>query len=189
MKNILIILGHPDKESLCGKLADFYEKGAESSDAEVLRINLGDLKFDPILWNGYAKVQKLEPDLVRAQRDIKWADHLVFVYPNWWGSFPALMKGFFERVFLPGFAYKYKGPITVGLLKKKTARFIITMGEPLLLYKFSGRLAEKTLKKSILRFCGIKKIKTTLFGSVDNAKSKKRKRWLKKVYKIGKKLK
>ena len=164
-KNILIILGHPDKESFCGALAGEYEKGAKKAGANVKRINLGELKFDPILWKGYKAIQKLEPDLARAQKDIKWANHLVFVHPLWWGGMPALMKGFFDRMLLPGFAFYFKKGARKPekLLKGRTARLIVTMGAKQRLLRIAGLLEEKIMDGGVLSFCGIKPMKTTIF--------------------------
>src|SRR3990172_11834160 len=106
-KKILIILGHPSRESFCNAIIENYAEGVSEGGGEVRKIYLGELKFDPILWNGYAKIQELEDDLKRVQEDIKWADHLVFVYPTWWGGMPALLKGLVDRAFLPGFAFKF----------------------------------------------------------------------------------
>jgi NAD(P)H dehydrogenase (quinone) len=105
---ILIILGHPRADSFCGALAEAYAEAARAGGSEVRVISLGSLSFDPILHNGYAAVQPLEPDLFAAQAAISWAEHLVFVYPLWWGAMPALLKGFIDRVFLPGFAFKFR---------------------------------------------------------------------------------
>ncbi|MCW8942780.1 MAG: NAD(P)H-dependent oxidoreductase, partial [Gammaproteobacteria bacterium] len=66
-KNILVILGHPDKNSFCDLLAKTYIDSAKVSGSEVRQLQLGELKFDPILWNGYNKIQVLEPDLIKAQ--------------------------------------------------------------------------------------------------------------------------
>lgn len=82
-KNILIINAHPDKESFCFALAERYKVGAYQSGAVVKIVHLIDLKFNPILTYGYRKISPLEPDLVQIQQDILWANHLVFVYPNW----------------------------------------------------------------------------------------------------------
>ena len=98
MKKILIINGHPDKESFCFALAQSYQKGVEAVGATCKTVHLIDLKFNPILTNGYRKVTELEPDLIQIQKDIQDANHLVFVYPNWWSTYPALLKGFFDRV-------------------------------------------------------------------------------------------
>jgi len=82
MKKILIINGHPDKLSLCFGLAESYKKGAESTGAECKLVNLVDLKFNPVLMNGYRERTELEPDLLKIQQDIVDANHLVFVYPT-----------------------------------------------------------------------------------------------------------
>lgn len=69
-------------------------------------IRLRDLKFNPILEYGYRKRTELESDLLDSQKKILWADHIVWIYPVWWGSVPALLKGFLDRVLIPGFAFK-----------------------------------------------------------------------------------
>jgi len=132
MKKVLIINGHPDKESLCYSMAAIYQKGALSSGAESKLVNLIDLHFNPNLESGYRKQTELEPDLLAIQQDILDAQHVVFVYPNWWGTFPALLKGFIDRVFLPGFGFKYRenSPFWDKLLKGKSARLIVTMDTP-----------------------------------------------------------
>ncbi len=106
MRKILIINGHPDKESYCFALAEAYSKGALASGAEVQEIVVADLQFSPNLQFGYRKRTELEPDLKDSWEKIQWADHLVWVYPVWWGSIPAILKGFVDRVFLPGFVFK-----------------------------------------------------------------------------------
>ncbi|MBU2566427.1 NAD(P)H-dependent oxidoreductase [Patescibacteria group bacterium] len=167
-KKILIILGHPDSKSFCGGLADAYESGAKQSKFQIKRINLGKLKFDPILHNGYNKIQILEPDLVKAQKDISWADHIVWIFPSWWSLYPAIMKGFIDRIFLPGFSFKYTGSYTWNrLLPNKTSRIIMTMGGPAFYYNlFIGAPAIQALKKGTLEFCGIKPVYTTLIGQI-----------------------
>ena len=131
MKKVLIINGHPDKKSLCFALAEQYKKGAQKSGASCKIIHLIDLKFNPISM-GYNVLLELEPDLLKTQQAILEADHLVMVYPNWWGTYPALLKGFIDRVFLPNFAFKYHkdSPMPEKLLKGKTARMIVTMDTP-----------------------------------------------------------
>jgi len=106
MSHTLIIDGHPDEESYCSALANAYLEGASNQAGKVDIIRIRDLQFDPNLRYGYRQRTELEPDLVKCQELIKDATHLVWVYPVWWGSVPAIMKGFLDRVFLPGFAFE-----------------------------------------------------------------------------------
>jgi putative NADPH-quinone reductase len=180
-RNILLILGHPDAESFCGLLADEYVEGATGAGAEVRRIDLGRLRFDPVLHRGYKVIQKLEPDLVRAQQDILWAEHLVFVYPMWWGSMPALLKGFLDRTFLPGFAFKFydeESYLWKGLLKGRSARIMITLdGPPVAVNLLYQSPAIKMMKGMTLEFCGLRPVRVNQFGSVKRATRARRILW------------
>jgi putative NADPH-quinone reductase len=192
MKRILVINGHPDKESLCTALADKYKIGADESGADCNLINLTDLDFSPVLSYGYRKRTDLEPDLQNIRELISNANHLVFVYPNWWGTYPALLKGFIDRVFLPGFAFEYqeKSPFPKKLLKGKTARLIVTTDTPNWYYSLVYRKpGHNSMKKSVLGFCGIKPVKISSFGPVKISTDIQRNKWLKKVEKLGKELK
>ncbi len=166
MKNILLILAHPDKNSTSARLIDVYAQEAQRIGHTTRIIRLGDLSFDLNLSKGYKEVQGLEPDLKKSQEDILWADHLVFAFPIWWYIFPAILKGFIDRVFLPGFAFKYKekSPMSDKLLKGKTADIICTSGAPKVFYFFKGGNIGPKLLQNILKFCGIKTNKKILFG-------------------------
>lgn len=188
VKKILIINGHPDPESLCADLALSYKKGAERTNADCKLINLTDLKFDLNLHYGYRQRTELEPDLLNIQQDILDADHLVFIYPNWWGTYPALLKGFIDRVFLPKFAFKYRENSLLWdkLLTGKTARLIVTMDTPkwyyTLVYRNPGH---HSMKKGILEFSGIKPVRITSFGPIKLSDEKKRQNWINKVEQLG----
>lgn len=190
-KKILLILGHPNKETFCGSLLESYKKGALKAGAEIKEIFVGDLNFDPILHRGYKEIQELEPDLVKAQELIKWAEHLVFVYPTWWATMPALLRGFFDRVFLPGFAFKYRENSSFWdkYLTGRSARVITTMDAPawynFLVYSNAG---QKALKRGTLQFCGIKPVKVTTIGGVKAMKKEQLTNWLAKVEKLGESL-
>ena len=187
-KKTLLVLGHPDTASFCGALADAYQQGAQNEGVEIKRIDVADLSFDPILKRGYKEIQTLEPDLEKAQEDILWAEHLVFVYPIWWAMMPALLKGFLDRVFLPGFAFKYKedSPWWDRLLNGRTGHMITTMDAPLLYFwVVNWNSGHRAMKKATLEFCGVKPVKITSFGQVKSSSLEKRKRWLKKTRKLG----
>jgi len=180
-KKILVVLCHPDNNSFCGSITQSYVDGAMGVGADIRELKLGELTFDPVLWNGYNKIQELEPDLVKAQELILWSNHLVFVYPNWWGSMPALMKGFFDRVFLPGFAFKYGegSSLPDKLLKGRTAHLMVTMDTPAWYYRWVfHRPGHNQMKKTILEFCGIKVAKISEFAPIKGSNQEKREKWI-----------
>ncbi|SDJ16604.1 NAD(P)H-dependent oxidoreductase [Chryseobacterium jejuense] len=192
MKKIAIINGHPNKESFNFGMAEAYKNGAIEAGAEIKEITIADLNFNPNLQFGYQKRMELEPDLLNAWEVILWADHLVWVHPVWWGGLPALMKGFIDRLFLPGFAYKYRENSLWWdkLLEGKTAHIITTIDQPGWYYRLMyGRPSVNQLKKSTLEFCGIKPVKVTYLGIIRTSNEEQRKKWLKKVKSLGQKLK
>lgn len=191
-KKILVINGHPNKESLNFALANAYQKGAETAGAEVKVILIADLKFNPNLQHGFMKRTELEPDMVAAWDKIKWAEHIVFVHPVWWGGLPAITKGFIDRLFLPGFAFQYKENSVWWdkLLKGKTARIITSLDQPSWYYwVVYGKPSVNQLKRATLEFCGVKPVKITYFGVVKTASDELREKWLKKVELMGCKFK
>lgn len=189
---ILVINGHPNKESFNYGLMVAYLSGAKDSGAEVQQIIISDLNFDPNLKFGYQKRTELEPDLVDAWGKIKWADHIVWIHPVWWGGLPAQMKGFIDRLFLPGYAFRYKENSVWWdkLLKGKTAHIITTLDQPSWYYRYKyGRPSINQLKKATLEFCGINPVKVTYIGIVKSSSPELRKKWLDKVKELGAKQK
>jgi len=187
-KKILVINGHPDEESFNYGLSAAYIKGAKNTDADVKEIQIRNLQFNPNLAFGYRKPTSLEPDLLNAQELIKWADHLVWVYPVWWGSVPAIMKGFIDRVFLPGFAFKKrKGSVWWDrYLEGKTAHLICTMDQPTWYYRWINKApSHSAMKKLTMNFVGVKKVSTTAIGPLRLSEESFRKKWLQKVENLG----
>jgi len=182
-------MGNPDKESYSARIADAYGEGAVSAGHEVTRINLSDLHFDPVLHLGYKEIQELEPDLLMVQEKIKESDHIVFVYPNWWCTMPAAMKGMFDRMWLPGFAFNFD-KINKKLIQRltgKTARVIIIAGthSPFMTWwKFGDYTNE--LVHGILGFAGIK-TKATALGPTNKAAPEVLDKWAQKVKRLGEK--
>jgi putative NADPH-quinone reductase len=180
-KRILLILGHPQRDSFCGAIANSYMEGAKAAGNEVQLIVLGNLSFDPLLHDGYAKIQELEPDLVAGQAAITWAQHIVFVYPIWWGAMPALLKGFIDRIFLPGFAFKYRegSQFWDRLLLGRSARLLVTMDTPPWYFRWVYRMpGHNQMKRTILEFSGIKPVTISSFGPIKGSNQQKRERWL-----------
>lgn len=191
MKHILIINGHPDKESYNTALAKSYYEGTLKTNAIANLIHLSDLKFSPNLEFGYRKRSPLEPDLEQAINAIKEADHIVWVFPVWWYGYPALLKGFIDRTFLPGITFKpIEGkPIPEKLLKGKTSRIIVTADTPKWYdYLIMKRPAINQFKKGTLEFCGIKPVKVSYIAPIKNSSQIFRENWLKKVLDLGENL-
>ncbi|CAM1367245.1 NAD(P)H-dependent oxidoreductase [Tenacibaculum xiamenense] len=189
-RKILIINGHPDKESFCFGIHNAYKKGVQQSKAELKEIIIRELQFDPNLTFGYRQRTKLEPDLIEAQKKIMWASHIVWIYPVWWGSYPAIMKGFIDRTFLPGFAFqKREGSVWWDkFLTKKSARVISTLDQPAWYYKFINKCpSHSSIKNLTCSFVGIKPVKFTTIGSLRLSKDEYRKAWLSKIELLGKK--
>ncbi len=191
MKRILIINGHPDQNSFNAALSKSYEAGARTTSAQVKTIHIADLDFNPNLAYGYRKRSQLEPDLEMAIDLMKAADHLVWIFPMWWYSTPALLKGFIDRTFLSGITFlPIEGKaLPKPLLKGKSARIILTADTPKwydILYM--KRPTINQFKKGTLAFCGIKPIKTTYLAPVKTANPKARQKWLEQVNYLGKTL-
>lgn len=192
MKNVLIINGHPDKESFNWALAESYKNGATMVEAQVETIDLIDLEFDPILKYGYRIPYELEPDLQEAIQKIKKADHIVWFFPMWWYGLPALLKGFIDRTFLPNITFKYqKGKLfPEKLLKGKTSRMVITSDTVSWYHTyFMGKPVINQMKKGVLEFCGITPVRTTYLGPVKSSTVGQRKKWILLVNKLGEELK
>ncbi|MCP4131944.1 MAG: NAD(P)H-dependent oxidoreductase [bacterium] len=190
-KKILVIQAHPNNESFSAALADSYGQGAEAAGAEVRYLNLTDMDFDPILRKGYQEIQELEPDLVKAQEYIIWANHLVFTYPIWWATIPALLKGFIDRTILPGFAFQQsqKNEFPGKLLKGRSAHLIVTMDSPPWYFRFfTKRPGHNMMKKGTLQFCGVKPVRITEFAPIKTSTPEQRQKWLESIKEKGKKL-
>jgi len=188
-KNIVVINGHPDDESLCSSIADKYISGARNADHKVEYLCLRELKFDYMLHHGFRLPQDLEPDILRSQEKIRKADHVVFITPLWWGSMTGLLKCFMDRVLVNGFSQQYN-PNTKKmdkLLKGKTASVIYTQSAS----KFATRFLLHDgfwhmFKNGSLRFCGFEKIKRCYFSKISKKSKNDIGNILIKIEKLGK---
>ncbi len=180
-KRILVLLAHPDSGSLNAALAERYCKSARDQGAEVVYLQLGTMQFDLVLRKGYSDDQSLEPDLQDAQEKIEWAQQLVIFSPLWWGSIPALFKGFIDRVFLPGWAFTYVGKMPKGLLTGRNAHVVTTMDSPGFWYRIKNRNSlQRTLGSVTLAFCGFKTSFTMLYNVKHSAEAT-REKWMTKM--------
>ncbi len=186
MKRILVIDAHPGTDSLCSALAAAFTAGATAKGAEVERVDLRDLEFDPILHEGYKQEQAWEPDLQKAWQAIEQAAHICIVYPTWWGGHPALMQGFIERVFLPGRVANFKEDGSWDrLLTGRTADLITTMDTPPWYYRWINRNCGLVrVRQTIMEFTGVK-TRAHAFGSVIKSNQSTREKWLQAAERIG----
>lgn len=186
-KNILIIQGHPDAGGghFCHALADAYAEGALAGGHVVKRIAVGALDF-PLLRTKEDWDRQPPPDVLReSQETIRWAQHIVIVYPLWLGSMPALLKAFFEQVFRPNLLGTQENAQSLLALRGRTAHIVITMGMPALIYRwYFGAHSLKSLERNILKFVGIKPVRESLIGSVE-AREPKRIAWLEHMRAFG----
>ena len=186
-KRVAVIVGHPAADSWCGALADSYAAAARAGGHEVRMVHLAQLDFDPSLHEGYRQIQALEPDLLAAQATLAWAEHLVIAYPIWWGSVPALLKGFLDRILLPGFAFKYRPgkAFPEQLLRGRSAQLLVSMDTPPWYFRWVYRMPGIVqLKKTTLEFCGIAPVKVAAFGPLIASSPAQRASWLIKAARL-----
>jgi putative NADPH-quinone reductase len=189
-RRITLVQGHPDPDParFCHALADAYAEGAAGGGHEVRRIEVAALDF-PLLRSRHAwEHEPPPPDIRAAQETIRWAGHLVILYPLWLGGMPALLKGFLEQVARPDFAFLpgQGGTMAKGSLTGRSARIVVTMGMPALLYRwYFGAHSLKSLERNILGFVGIGPIRESLVGMVESPNPARRQRWLERMRTLG----
>lgn len=189
---VLVILGHPRPGSFAESLAEAYITGARSAGAQVHYIRLYDLDFHLHVTKKKMRSQRSEPDIEYARQCIAKADHLVFVYPTWWATMPALLKGFLDRVLLPGFAFEEKERNTdwIQLLRGKSAQLITTMDTPMWVYRILYRApGTNAMRHGTLGYCGIRPVRFLGFSPVSYTTEAERIKWIDRVRKQGEKLK
>ena len=169
-QNILILNGHPDAAStgLCHALASAYEDGARSAGHAVRRLDVAKLDFG--LLHSQASFEKDAPPaaVAAAQESIRWSNHVVVIFPMWLGDMPAVLKAFFEQALRPGFAFTHRASgFPIQHMKGRSARIVVTMGMPALIYRWYFRAhGLKNLKRNVLKFVGFSPVRDTLVGRV-----------------------
>ena len=159
-KKILVLDGHPARESFCGALATQYAAAATQKGHDVRVVRLADLSFDPDLGtSSFSKIKPLEDDLEAFWESLQWCDHFVIAHPLWWGGLPAKLKGLIDRVLLPGKAFQYVPgkALPAKLMSGRTSEVLVTSDTPGWAFRLMYSLAiRKQMKRQILDFCGLK---------------------------------
>lgn len=182
---IAIVQGHPTPAGghFCHALAQSYARGAREGGHDLREIVVATLEFPLLRTKEEWEAGAPPPPIRAAQETVLWAEHLVILYPLWLGSMPALLKGFLEQALRPGFAI---GKDWERLLSGRSARIIVTMGMPALVYRwYFGAHSLKSLERNILRLCGIGPIRESLVGSVEGMGDERRRRWLERMVVLG----
>jgi putative NADPH-quinone reductase len=191
-QRVVIIQGYPDPggNRLCHALADAYAEGATEVGHRVERIELAQLNFPMLRTQQEFETGELPEALAPARDEIVSAQHLVFVFPLWLGTMPALLKAFLEQLMRPGVAFEYRVQcFPRQLLAGRSARVIVTMGMPALIYGWHFRAhGVRGLERSILQFAGMKPVRETLLGMVEAVSDTRRRRWPNRIAGYGRRL-
>lgn len=192
-RRILIVQGHPDASAphLCHTLAQAYADGARSAGHALRTVHVAALDFPLLRSQREWEQGALPPTLQAAQDDIAWAEHLVFFFPLWLGDMPALLKGFLEQVARPGFAFKAAAgqgdtPFSRKGLKGRSARLVVTMGMPAFVYRwFFLAHSVRSLERNVLGFVGIRPVRATLVGGVEQLGESGIRQWQRTMQGLG----
>lgn len=185
--NILIIQGHPDPDQrhFCHALADAYAEAAEQAGHSVRRVEVARLEFPLVRQAEDWKHGEPPPAIAGVQSEVLRAGHIVIIHPLWLGTLPALLKGFLEQVFRQSFAFGADPMKPERRLRGRSARIVVTMGMPAWIYRvYFMAHGLKNLERNILRFCGIKPVRSSLVGMVEGGPAR-RERWLERMRRIG----
>lgn len=189
-KRIAIIQGHPDPAGnrYLHALADAFAAGAAEGGHELRRIEVARLEFPILRTQADFQHDAIAADLLASQDAIRWAQHIVILYPLWLGTMPALLKAFFEQAFRPGFAFDMGegGGWAKKLLTGRSAHVVVTMGMPAWVYRwYFGAHSLKSLERNVLGFVGIKPVRETLIGGVETMDAARRQAWIARLRESG----
>lgn len=168
----LIIYAHPNPQSLNGQFMQAVADHLSKNGNEVIVRDLYELRFNPVLsLEDMAGQRKGEvaSDVRQEQEYITWADCITYIHPIWWTGLPAIMKGYIDRVFSYGFAYRYDRGIQKGLLTGKQVVIINTQGKSHNEYSSIGMNKALTLTsdKGIYTYCGFEIKRHFFFDKAD----------------------
>lgn len=167
----LIISAHPNPQSFNRALVEEVIKATRQAGGETIVRDLYTLDFNPVLsWRELnASMEGIVPAEIKfEQKLITEADLITFIYPLWWMGFPAILKGYLDRVLSYGFAYQNENNISVGLLGHKKIQQFITMGNSIEKYQQLGfdKALKSCLVDGLFNFCGITDIQHDIFGNI-----------------------
>ena len=155
----LIIYAHPAQDGHCHAILQETTRILTEKNIAFEVLDLYKMGFDPVLHDNelYSHGRReVSAQTKSIQEKISATDKLIFIYPVWWNSMPAMMKGFLDKVLTSPFAYKYDGGIPQRHLTGKKALIMMTTGASRTLGNlFLGRRAAKIISRDTLLFCGV----------------------------------
>lgn len=186
----LIIFAHPNgQDSFNRSILDRTLNASRALKVETQVRDLYQLNFDPVI--SWAELQGanqgITPAEIREEHQlIREADLITLVYPLWWMGFPAILKGYLDRVLSHGFAYKTEDGQSVGLLQGKKMQQFITIGSNVEKYQQLGidKSLRDCLVDGLFNFCGITDIQHKFFGDIHIIDDKARQQMLEDVAQI-----
>lgn len=188
-KRILIIDGHPDPDPgrLCHGLANAYASGAADNGHDIRRLDIHALDFPLLRTEADFETGTAPPAIAGVQENIRWAEHIVIIYPLWLGTMPALLKGLLEQAIRPDFAFERgNAGWPKKLLRGRSARIVVTMGMPAMVYRwFYLSHSLRSLERNVLKFAGIGPVRETLFGMVKDSGERTRNGWIERMTALG----
>jgi NAD(P)H dehydrogenase (quinone) len=173
----LVIAAHPSTKSFNHAVVETYGSVLMERKHRVECRDLYALKFNPVLSaRDLAAVsrRKASRDIQAEQVAIRRADVITLISPLWWSGFPAMLKGYFDRVFCAGFAYVIKGGQYLPRLSGKKGVIITTSGATTEELRSSGTLrAVRTIyDQGLMEFCGIEMVRHLYLSGIDPAMSR-----------------
>ena len=178
-----LITAHPAEDSFNSSLAKAWQRGAERSGATVRHFDVNKLRFDPVLRDAFRTKMADEPDLAELRASFEASSHVTWVFPTWWVGMPAMLKGLIDRLFLPGWAFKFEGKaLPTGFMAGKSTRYVTTMDSPNLWYRLGNHDAlAGSFGRGTLSFCGFAPVRRTLIFSAKDLDAAKRKKWAERL--------
>ncbi len=184
--NHLIILAHPNPSSFCAGIRDAVQEAAAVAGHEVRVRDLYALGWNPILSGQdivSLRAKEIPPDIAEEQAYLAWADLITLIYPVWWSGMPAILKGYIDRCFSNGFAFK-SGPDGIEkLLAGKRAIVIHTTGSSAESYRKSGLddALDSAMTAGMMKFVGIQVVHDLHFCNVPKSSDEERAAMLEQV--------
>ena len=187
--NALVILAQPKKPSFNSAIAEKIVNALELQGYSTVRlIDLYQDSYNPVMpQEELPRKFSFDETTLRYQESVRDAGRIVFVYPDWWGGPPAIMKGFLDRVFRPGIAYgfreaDFRDGEAPGLFEGKRFDIFITTDAVAPLESGVEKWPPALVwKENVLAFCGVKEAEVHVFWNLRHSTYARRKTWLDEI--------